>query len=134
MIPPTPESPQEGTNVIPGHRRDSEPCLAVHEVLSLVGDKWSVLVVIHLQQGPLRFTALKRAVEGVSQRMLTLTLKRLERDGLVVRTLYPEIPPRVEYRLSELGGSLLEPVLALAAWAEKNRQALMRAREQYEQR
>lgn len=120
--------------MVPSHKRDSEPCLAVHEVLSLVGDKWSVLVVIHLEQGPLRFTALKRAVEGVSQRMLTITLKRLERDGLVVRTLYPEIPPRVEYQLSELGRSLLEPVLALAAWAEENRHALMRARERYEER
>jgi DNA-binding HxlR family transcriptional regulator len=112
----------------PGYNRDTEECMAVHEVLGLVGDKWSVLVVAHLREGPVRFNALRRAVGDVSKRMLTLTLKRLERDGLVLRTLYPEIPPRVEYELTPLGRSLLEPVLSLAEWAERHRHEIREAR------
>lgn len=115
----------------PGYKRDTEECLAVHEVLGLVGDKWSVLVVVQLREGPLRFNTLRRAVSGVSQRMLTLTLKRLERDGLVTRTVYPEIPPRVEYALSELGRSLLHPVLSLADWAERHREEIQQARARF---
>lgn len=101
--------------------------MAVHEVLALVGDKWSVLIVVHLREGPQRFNALRRAIQGISQRMLTLTLKRLERYGLVHRTLYPEVPPRVEYELTELGRGLLVPVMALARWAEDHREAFSRA-------
>lgn len=112
----------------PSYNRDTEECLAVHEVLNLVGDKWSVLIIVHLQQGTLRFSELKRAIGSVSQRMLTLALKRLERDGLVLRTLYPEIPPRVEYRLTDLGQELLEPLRTLTDWAEKNRHRLAQAR------
>ncbi|MBN9420068.1 HxlR family transcriptional regulator [bacterium SCN 62-11] len=104
------------------YNRDTEECMAVHEVLNLVGDKWSVLIIVHLREGTLRFNELKRRIGGVSQRMLTLALKRLERDGLVLRTLYPEVPPRVEYQLSPLGRELLEPLLQLPLWAEKNRQ------------
>ena len=91
--------------------------LAAREVLNLVGDKWSVLIVSLLGDGTKRFSELKRTIEGISQRMLTLTLRGLERDGLVTRTVTPSIPPRVDYDLTELGVSLREPVKALGEWA-----------------
>lgn len=106
-------------------------CVAVREVLNRVGDKWSILVVSLLNDGPRRFSELRRAVEGISQRMLTLTLKGLERDGLVTRTMYPTIPPRVDYELTRMGRTLLEPVMALAAWAEKNRGQIQAARDRF---
>lgn len=118
--------------MIPSYSRDTEPCVAVHEVLALAGDKWSVLTVIALRSDVLRFNELKRAVVGVSQRMLTLTLRRLERDGLVRRTVYPTVPPKVEYDLTPLGKSLLQSVLALAAWAEEHRQEITDARRAYD--
>src|SRR4051812_23230755 len=106
----------------PGHRKvATESCPAVREVLSLVGDKWSVLVVGLLGDGSRRFSEIRRTIEGISQRMLTLTLRGLERDGLVKRTVTPSIPPRVDYELTKLGRTLLEPVLALAMWADKHR-------------
>jgi len=91
-----------------------EACPAVREVLSRVGDKWSVQIVALLGDGSKRFSELRRAIEGISQRMLTLTLRNLERDGLVTRTVFPEIPPRVDYELTRLGETLLEPIIALA--------------------
>lgn len=109
-------------------------CLAVREVLNRVGDKWSVLIVGLLQQGPLRFSELKRAIEGISQRMLTLTLRGLERDGLVTRTVFPSIPPRVDYALTPLGETLLEPVLALAAWAGEHREDIQAARDRFDRK
>ncbi len=111
-----------------------EQCPAVREVLNRVGDKWSVLVVATLGNGPLRFSELKRAIEGVSQRMLTLTLRGLERDGLVTRTIFPSVPPRVDYELTRLGETLLEPIQALAAWAAEHRVEIQSARVQYEKR
>ena len=96
---------------------DTTSCQAIRETFSWVGDKWTLLVVRSLIDGPLRFGELKVSVEGISQRMLTLTLRRLERDGLVSRTVYPEIPPHVEYELTELGRTLIEPVAALSIWA-----------------
>jgi DNA-binding HxlR family transcriptional regulator len=107
-------------------------CPAVRDVLNRVGDKWSILVVTVLQDGPRRFSDLKRNVEAISQRMLTLTLRGLERDGLVSRTIFPTIPPRVDYELTELGATLLEPVLGLAQWAATNRTAIHAARERYD--
>jgi DNA-binding HxlR family transcriptional regulator len=92
-------------------------CAAVKPVLARVGDKWAVLVVRLLGDGPRRFNELKKATTGISQRMLTLTLRGLERDGLVSRTVYPTIPPRVDYALTPLGRSLMEPIAALTAWA-----------------
>ncbi|WP_440074177.1 winged helix-turn-helix transcriptional regulator [Streptosporangium sp. OZ121] len=89
----------------------------IREVLERAGDKWSTLVIATLQDGPRRYTDLYRSVPGISQRMLTLTLRHLRRDGLVERTSYPEVPPRVEYALTPLGATLLDTVLALAAWA-----------------
>ena len=105
----------------PSKRHLSENCQAVSQVLSRVGDKWSVLVVSIPGRGPMRFNELKRTVDGISQRMLTLTLRALERDGLVTRTVFPSVPPRVDYELTGLGRSLLNPVSALAAWAIDHR-------------
>src|SRR5580692_10729336 len=98
-------------------RHNPDRCLATREVLNRVGDKWSVLIVGMLGDGPRRFNDLRRSIEGISQRMLTLTLRGLERDGLVKRTLFPTIPPRVDYELTELGRSLWEAVKPLGAWA-----------------
>ena len=96
----------------------------IRHVLDRVGDKWSVLVVGTLEGGPLRYTELVYAIPGISQRMLTLTLQHLAEDGIVTRTSYPEVPPRVEYELTPLGRSLLRTVLDLAAWAVDNHQAI----------
>src|SRR5216684_4314990 len=102
----------------------SEGCLAAREVLNRVGDKWSVLIVAMLGDGPRRFTELKRNIEGISQRMLTLTLRGLERDGLVSRTVFPTIPPRVDYALTRLGETLLDPVSRLGLWARQHRSTI----------
>jgi DNA-binding HxlR family transcriptional regulator len=123
---------QVGTMATPGHLHVPEQCLAVHEVLSRVGDKWSVLVVTSLGDGPRRFNELRRTLGSISQRMLTLTVRALERDGLVTRTVYPTIPPRVEYELTTLGRSLLEPVKALGDWAVQNRPAIQAARQRFD--
>jgi DNA-binding HxlR family transcriptional regulator len=90
---------------------------AVREVLNRIGDKWSLLVIGSLRGGPMRFGELEQTVAGISQRMLTLTLKHLVEDGLVRRTAYAEVPPRVEYELTELGRTLLPLVISLADWA-----------------
>ena len=92
-------------------------CKNVAPVLNRVGDKWSMLMVMILSEGPKRFSELKRAIDGISQRMLTLSLRGLERDGLVSRSVTPTVPPRVDYELTELGRSLREPVKALGDWA-----------------
>jgi DNA-binding HxlR family transcriptional regulator len=118
----------------PRHSGDSPQCMAVREVLKLVGDKWSLLLVFQLSEGPKRFSELKRDVEGISQRMLTLTLRGLERAGLVTRTVYPTVPPRVDYALTPLGRTLREPVSALAAWAGGSREKMQLAREQFDER
>src|SRR5712692_3329012 len=119
---------QERTPVLPSNLHVPEDCRAVSEVLDRVGDKWSVLVVATLGDGPKRFNELRRAIASISQRMLTLTLRGLERDGLVTRTMFPTIPPRVDYALTELGHSLLEPVSRLGLWARQNRAAIEAAR------
>src|SRR4051794_27719365 len=93
---------------------DTPSCKAISGVLARIGDKWSVLIVSRLGNGPMRFNELKRDIGGISQRMLTLTLRGLERDGLITRTVFPTIPPRVDYALTPLGCSLLEPVVALS--------------------
>lgn len=107
-------------------------CPAVREVLNRVGDKWSVQIVALLGDGAMRFSELRRAIEGISQRMLTLTLRGLERDGLVTRTVFPEIPPRVDYDLTKLGKTLLEPIQGLAEWAEEYRTSIQEARERFD--
>jgi DNA-binding HxlR family transcriptional regulator len=107
-------------------------CRAIGEILARVGDKWSILVVSRLGEGALRFNELRRSIGGISQRMLTLTLRGLERDGLVTRTVFPTIPPRVDYALTPLGRDLLEPVATLGAWAIRNQAKIARAREQFD--
>jgi DNA-binding HxlR family transcriptional regulator len=96
--------------------------------------KWSVLIVSLLAGGPKRFSDLRRTIEGISQRMLTLTLKGLERDGLVTRTVDPTIPPRVEYELTELGRTLRKPIQSLAKWAQENRERIQESRNRYDPR
>ena len=95
-------------------------CRAISDVLSRVGDKWTVLVVEFLADGPRRFNELRRLIGNISQKMLTTTLRGLERDGLVTRTVYPTMPPRVDYELTDLGRELRAPVHALAGWAREN--------------
>ena len=116
----------------PGHPHATEDCRAVSEILSRVGDKWTVLVVEYLGRGPMRFTELKRAVGGISQKMLTTTLRGLERDGFVTRTVFPTIPPRVDYELTDLGRELLKPVKALGEWARANTSRINAARERFD--
>jgi DNA-binding HxlR family transcriptional regulator len=118
--------------MLPGNLHVPEDCRAVSEVLSRVGDKWTVLVVSELGAGPKRFNEIRRALGSISQRMLTLTLRGLERDGLVTRTVFPTIPPRVEYQLTRLGRSLLEPVNGLSLWARQNRPSIEEARRRFD--
>ena len=123
---------QEGTRSTLGNLHVPEDCRTVSEVLSRVGDKWTVLVVSTLGDGPKRFNELRKALGSISQRMLTLTLRALERDGLVTRTVLPTNPPRVDYELTRLGRSLLEPVSELGLWARKNRPAISEARRRFD--
>src|SRR5213080_3345189 len=125
---------QEGTALIPSSLEVAEDCRAVSEVLARVGDKWTVLVVSVLGERPKRFNELRRSLGSISQRMLTLTLRGLERDGLVTRTVFPTIPPRVDYALTKLGHSLLKPVSSLGLWARQNRAAIHDARRRFDAR
>ena len=128
----TKKTAQEGTRGAPGNLHVPEDCRAISQVLARVGDKWTVLVVSNLGDGPKRFNELRKALGSISQRMLTLTLRGLERDGLVTRTVFPTIPPRVDYELTRLGRSLLEPVNELSLWARKNRAAMEDARNRFD--
>ncbi len=109
-------------------------CARVSALLARIGDKWSVLIVILLSDGPRRFNELKKLIGGISQRMLTLTLRALERDGLVTRTVFPTVPPRVDYELTPLGRSMQKPVEALGAWAFANLTAIEKARLEFDRR
>lgn len=108
-------------------------CRTISTLLSRIGDKWTVLVVQTLSEGPRRFNELRREIPSVSQRMLTLTLRNLERDGLVSRTVTPSIPPRVDYELTELGHALQKPISALAQWALHNVGAIHAAQARYDE-
>ncbi len=121
MIPPGPSAPHS-----PGS------CVIAREILDRVGDKWSLLAMALLGQGPLRFSELKRTIDGISQRMLTLTLRSLERDGLVHRSVTLTRPLRVDYRLTDLGRTLLDPVHALVQWAETHGAAIQEARDRFD--
>ena len=103
-----------------GHTHVTEDCRAVGDLLGRIADKWSILVVQRLGTGPTRFNELRHGVGGISQKMLTTTLRSLERDGFVTRTQFPTIPPRVDYELTDLGRELLGPVNTLGEWARKN--------------
>src|SRR6202790_4383583 len=111
-----------------------EACKAVIEPPARIGDKWTVMVVGALSKGPIRYSEIRRRVEGISQRMLTLTLKGLEQDGLVTRTMFPTIQPRVDYELTKLGRKLIVPLQALSEWARENRPAMLAAREAFQRR
>ncbi|MEU8275442.1 winged helix-turn-helix transcriptional regulator [Microbispora bryophytorum] len=111
---------------------DDQDADFIREVLDLVGDKWSVLVIGTLADGATRYSDLAVAIPGISQRMLTLTLKQLRRNGIVSRTAYPEVPPRVEYELTGLGTSLLSTVLALAAWSAGNQAEIRRHQQAFD--
>jgi DNA-binding HxlR family transcriptional regulator len=108
--------------------------IVLRDLLARIGDKWSLFVIGMLESGPIRFTALRALVPGISQRMLTLTLRNLERDGLISRTVYAEVPPRVEYALTPLGMTLREPVLALANWASEYGAEIARNRDCFDDR
>ncbi len=110
----------------------SPVCRTISALLQRIGDKWSVLVVTTLARGGRRFNELRREIPSVSQRMLTLTLRNLERDGLVSRKVTPSIPPRVDYALTALGRSLQRPVEALSQWALDNVEAIHSAQREFE--
>ena len=127
---------QERTATSPGHTRvsdiESHDCRAVSGILNRIGDKWSVLIIQRLGEGSRRFNEIKRIIDGISQRMLTLTLRNLERDGLVSRTVTPTVPPRVDYALTELGRVLLIPVSALGQWAIQHTPCIEAARARFD--
>ena len=104
------------------------------KVLDLIADKWTVLVIYLLASGTKRYGELQRAIHGISQKMLTQTLRGLERDGLVTRTVHPEVPPRVEYELTHAGATLIEPLAALDAWARTHLEAILDARRRFDER
>jgi len=107
---------------------------SARDVLELVADKWSLYVVAYLGDGPRRFTELKRGIEGISQRMLTVTLRGLERDGILIRTVYEVMPPHVSYRLTPLGHSLLRATAPLIQWSDQHRPQIDAARRRYDER
>lgn len=111
---------------------DSAGCGVVLEILDRIGDKWTVMVVGVLSEGPVRFNAIQRSIPGLSHRMLTLTLRALERDGLVLRKAYPTSPPKVEYSLTESGRSLLETLRDMAAWVVDNKNDIIKARSAFD--
>ncbi len=113
---------------VPPEWQDQEDCRTVLQMIDRVGDKWTVMVVSVLATGPVRFNAIMRAIHGISHRMLTLTLRGLEQDGLVKRTDYETVPPKVEYELTDLGRSLIEPLTGLGLWVAHNRLAIEKAR------
>ncbi|MDN3517541.1 helix-turn-helix domain-containing protein [Aquisalimonas lutea] len=110
-----------------------QPC-PIRDVLDRIGDQWSLLILEALAPGTLRFNALMREIGDVSKQMLSRTLKQLEQDGFITRTLYPEVPPRVEYTLTPLGRSFLEPMRQLVAWADAHHGAIVAARARYQAR
>ena len=128
------QSPQEGTFLsetnqsVPTEALGPADCKGLADVLISVGDKWTLLVVGALSKGQLRYNEIQRRVTGISQRMLTLTLKRLEVDGIVTRTLFPSVPPRVDYQLTELGMTLRGALIPLHRWAAENKQAILENR------
>jgi DNA-binding HxlR family transcriptional regulator len=116
------------------HRRGDAACGAISDMLARLGDKWSLLIVMTLSEGSMRFNALRRSIGDVSPKMLASTLKMLERDGLVSRTVLPTVPPQVDYALTELGRELTEPACALTRWAQANTPRILAARADYDAR
>lgn len=125
---------EEGTSKSPGNICHTTDACEVRHVLDRIGDKWSMLVIVLLGPGPRRFTALRREIDGISQRMLTLTLRQLERDGIVSRTIFPVVPPRVDYALTPLGHSLLDATRAIVDWTIAHREEIASSRLVYDAR
>jgi DNA-binding HxlR family transcriptional regulator len=136
---------EDGTSTSLGHTRgtdraadlcisrvESTQACEIRDLLDRLADKWSLLVVELLGDGTRRFTELRREIDGISQRMLTLTLRQLERDGLVRRTVHPVVPPRVDYELTPLGASLLDAIAPLVAWTRSHRDEIASARAEYD--
>ena len=128
------EVPVSEVPVLPPNAHLDSDCRGVASILARVGDKWSVFVIMLLGGGPRRFNEIKRMVGGISQRMLTLTLRGLERDGLVTRTVFPTIPPRADYELTDLGRGLQTPVVALGTWAMEHQAEIEAARARFDRR
>lgn len=130
-MPVTPKERDQVAAVFSGACAGKRLC-PVKDIMARYGDKWSMYTILLLgQHQKMRFSELRTAISGISQRMLTVTLRSLEEDGIVSRTVYPEIPPRVEYELTELGESLLRQMLHLATWAEENFSKIVKARRQH---
>jgi DNA-binding HxlR family transcriptional regulator len=129
-------APEENNCQSPSLAQEHIPaqCTRVSAILARIGDKWSILVVMLLIAGPLRFNELRRQTNGISQRMLTLTVRGLERDGFVTRQVFPTVPPRVEYALTDLGRSLAVPVQGLGKWAIENTAQIHQAQEEFDAR
>lgn len=136
---------EEGTLKLPSHCTGTEQDYDIHQwdtregcevrqILDRVADKWSLLAIAHLERQTLRFSELRRRIEGISQRMLTVTLRQLERDGLVRRTVHPVVPPRVEYELTPLGATLHTTIRALVDWTEDHQDEIATARTEYDRR
>ena len=120
--------------VVPAEAHPQAECRAMGQVFDRIGDKWTIMAVGALSHGPMRFNALLRRIGGVSHRMLTLTLRGLERDGLVKRTAFATIPPRVDYELTPLGHSLIGPLSTLSQWGRDHRAEIEQARTEFDQR
>ncbi|MDB5362080.1 MAG: putative transcriptional regulator, HxlR family [Rhodospirillales bacterium] len=116
------------------HKDETSTCRLVGDVLARIGDKWTVFVVRLLADRPMRFNEMKRSIDGISQRMLTLTLRGLERDGLVTRTVFPTVPPRVDYELTDLGQTLIHMLQGLGTWAIEHQPTIFAARAAYDAR
>lgn len=141
---------QEGTSTSPGSSEvteassiaedcdwrafqwDARADCEVRQILDRIADKWSLLVISLLEERTMRFGELRREIDGISKRMLTVTLRNLERDGLIHRSVYAEVPPRVEYRLSPMGCTLIDTIQALVAWTEEHREQIARARDEFD--
>ena len=126
--------PASSDGTLSEHRKTwtFDPQCPVREVLDRIGDKWSTLVLVTLAKGPHRFSGLQRAIPDISKRMLTQTFRDLERDGLITRTVFPTKPPSVEYRLTRLGETILEPLSVLVEWANRTHAAIQSARSAYD--
>lgn len=111
----------------------NDPSCPVRDVLTPLTSKWSMLVLFALMDGPERFSSLKRRIEGISQRMLTVTVRQLQREGYLLRTAYPEVPPRVEYQLSALGEDVVKPLCNLILWSEKHHAGIKSARKTFDE-
>jgi DNA-binding HxlR family transcriptional regulator len=129
---------KDGTSKSPRHTRDTDPetdpACELRNILDRIADKWSLLVIFVLADGTRRFSELRREIDGISQRMLTLTLRQLEREGLVTRTVFPVVPPRVDYQLTPLGSTLLDTIQSLVAWAGEHGHEIAAARAAYDAR